>query len=166
MRMPALMIAALMTAAPVAAQGIARHPMATPGAILEAVTVPPGATTVYVSGQVPSVMDSARGKPLAEIVPADFGDTQTQTVNVLRKIEAILARRSMTMGDIVQLTVYLVGDPKMNGRMDFAGMNAGYRQFFGTAGNPNLVARTTMQISALVNPGFLVEIDAVAAKAP
>jgi enamine deaminase RidA (YjgF/YER057c/UK114 family) len=167
MRMSSLMIAVIAaTASPLAAQEILRHPTQTPGIILESVTVPPGATMVYVSGQVPSVMESARAKPMAEVVPADFGDTQTQTVNVLGKIEAILARRGMTMRDVVQLTVYLVGDPKLNGRMDFAGMNAGYRQFFGTGTNPNLVARTTMQISALVNPGFLVEIDAVAAKMP
>jgi enamine deaminase RidA (YjgF/YER057c/UK114 family) len=50
--------------------------------------------------------------------------------------------------------------------MDFAGFNAAYRQFFGTEKNPNIVARSTMQIAGLANPYFLVEIEATAARTP
>jgi enamine deaminase RidA (YjgF/YER057c/UK114 family) len=50
--------------------------------------------------------------------------------------------------------------------MDFAGFNEGYKLFFGTKDNPNLVARSTVQVSALAGPYFLVEIEATAAKAP
>lgn len=70
------------------------------------------------------------------------------------------------MGDAVMLRVYLVGDPAKEGKMDFAAMNEGYRQFFGAAAQPNKPARVTIQVAALVNPAFLVEIDAQAAKAP
>jgi 2-iminobutanoate/2-iminopropanoate deaminase len=149
----AAVLATLLAALPAAAQGIERHPATPPGPILSAVTVPPGAATLHISGQVP-----------AAVGPGEFGDTRAQTVSVLTKIKAILAARGMTMADLVRLNVYLVGDPKLGGRMDFAGMNEGYREFFGTAENPHLVARTTVQITALANPAFLVEIDAIAAK--
>jgi enamine deaminase RidA (YjgF/YER057c/UK114 family) len=148
-----MILFAALSATPAAAQQIERHPTTPPGPILGAVTVPPGATTLHISGQVP-----------AAVTPGDFGDTKAQTLSVLGKIRAILAARGMTMADLVKLNVYLVGDPKLGGKMDFAGMNAGYREVFGTAENPNLVARTTVQISALANPAFLVEIDAVAAR--
>ena len=94
-----------------------------------------------------------------------WGDTRTQTVSVLNRMKASLAKQGYTMADVVKLTVFLVGDPRMNGRMDFAGFNTGYREFFGTAENPALAARSTVQISALANPFFLVEIEAMAARA-
>ena len=49
------------------------------------------------------------------------------------------------------------------GRMDSEGFSAGYAQFFGTAAQPHLVARTRAQVVGLVNPGWLVEIEAIAA---
>ena len=67
------------------------------------------------------------------------------------------------MSDVVMMHVYLVADPA-SGKMDFAGMNAGFMQFFGTAAQPNKPARTTVQVAGLVGAGALVEIDAVAAK--
>lgn len=36
--------------------------------------------------------------------------------------------------------------------------------FFGTRENPNSVARSTVQVTALASPAFLVEIEAIAAK--
>jgi enamine deaminase RidA (YjgF/YER057c/UK114 family) len=48
--------------------------------------------------------------------------------------------------------------------MDFAGMNAGYAQFFGSLRNKP--ARMTVQVAALTEPGALVEIEVQAAKAP
>jgi enamine deaminase RidA (YjgF/YER057c/UK114 family) len=43
-------------------------------------------------------------------------------------------------------------------------MNDGYKMFFGSADNPTTVARSTVQVAALVSPNYLVEIEAVAAK--
>ena len=43
-------------------------------------------------------------------------------------------------------------------------MNDGFKQFFGTAENPTTVARSTIQVTALAGPNFLVEIEATAAK--
>ena len=63
------------------------------------------------------------------------------------------------MGDVVAMTVYLVGDPAKGGRMDFDGMMEAYSQFFGTKEQPNLPARSTVQIVGLVQAGMLVEIE-------
>jgi enamine deaminase RidA (YjgF/YER057c/UK114 family) len=60
--------------------------------------------------------------------------------------------------------VYLAGDPAAGNTMDFAGMNASFAQYFGTAAQPNKPARSTVQVAALVVPGALVEIDAVAVR--
>jgi enamine deaminase RidA (YjgF/YER057c/UK114 family) len=158
---PALALAQPATAAP-AAQ-IVRHPAPDPAApILIGVTIPAAAQTFVLSGQVPPAID-AKADP-ASI--AAYGHTQTQTVGVFRKIAAALKQQGLGLGDVVKLTVYLVGDPAKGGKLDFAGFSKGYAQFFGTAEQPVKVARTTVQVAALANPGFLVEIEATAAKAP
>ncbi|MFX7874639.1 Rid family hydrolase, partial [Acinetobacter baumannii] len=79
-------------------------------------------------------------------------------------IKAILAEHGYTMADLIKLTVFVAGDPKLGNKMDFAGMNDGFKQFFGTADNPATVARSTVQVAALAGPAFLVEIEATAAK--
>ncbi len=126
--------------------------------ISQSVSVPPESTLVYVSGQVPSIVDdSAKPDSIAA-----FGDTKTQTVNVLEEIQSILESLDLTMGDVVKMQAFLVGDPDNGGQMDFGGFMEGYTQFFGTETQPNLPARSAMQIAGLVNPGWLVEIEVVA----
>jgi enamine deaminase RidA (YjgF/YER057c/UK114 family) len=41
---------------------------------------------------------------------------------------------------------------------------AGYTQFFGTPSQPNLPVRSALQVAALANPGFLVEIEVTAVR--
>jgi enamine deaminase RidA (YjgF/YER057c/UK114 family) len=41
---------------------------------------------------------------------------------------------------------------------------AGYRQFFGTARQPNPPVRSVVQVAGLGNPGWLVEIEVSAAR--
>jgi enamine deaminase RidA (YjgF/YER057c/UK114 family) len=48
--------------------------------------------------------------------------------------------------------------------MDFAGFNAGFRQVFGTAENSETLARSTIQVAALVGPKFLIQLEVIAAK--
>lgn len=141
------------------AKGIVRHSNPPPALILEGITIPPGAEILMLSGQLASPIDPGK----TEGVEA-YGDTRTQTVSTLRKIEAALARQGYRMSDIVKLTVFVVGDPRLGGKMDFAGFNAGYREFFGTEANPNLVARSTVQVAGLAGPQYLIEIEATAAK--
>lgn len=125
-----------------------------------AVTVPAGADTIYLSGVLPDVSDHTAAKG----TPAAYGDTQTQTASVLRKLQDALAGEGLTFADVVSLRVFLVGDPKLDNKLDFAGLNAAFGQAFGTAAQPNKPARTALQVVALPLPGALVEIDLVAAR--
>jgi len=133
-----------------------------PHNILESVTIPANAEVLALSGVVPQPIDPSKRPENIE----GFGDTKTQTISVLNQIKATLERRGYKMSDVVRMTVYLTADPKRtDGRMDFAGMNEAYRMFFGSKDNPNVVARSTVQVSALANPFYLVEIEVTAAKA-
>jgi len=142
------------------AQGIVRHKIPNSDfPIAQAVTLPAGTAIHFISGQVPPTVDKA-ADPNAL---AAFGDTKTQTVGVLTKIQDILKGMGLAMGDVVKMQVFLVGDPGKNGKADVAGFMAGYTQFFGGS-QPNLPARAVVQVAALSNPGWLVEIEVVAAK--
>ena len=161
----ALAIAALSGIAE--ARGIERFANSGPGGatILQSVAVPAGTDMLYLSGQVAAPIDP-RKAPRGEPQLADYGDTRAQTVSALNKIKGILESHGYTMRDVIKLTVYIVGDPAQGGKMDFAGMNAGFKGFFGTTDNPVTVSRSTVQVVALASPAFLVEIEATAAKAP
>lgn len=122
--------------------------------------VPAGSRIVWISGTVPDPVDPSAPAGSVE----RFGDTAAQTRSVLRKIEAQLRQHEMGPGDIVMMRVFLIAPPGQS-RMDFAGMMTAYREFFGTAAQPNKPARSTLQASGLVDPGWLVEIEATAARA-
>lgn len=96
--------------------------------------------------------------------PAAYGDTRAQTLSALMKVEVLLKEQGLTMRDVVFMHVYLVGDPASGGKMDFAGMNAAFTQFFGTAAQPNKPARTAIQVAGLASAGALVKIEATAAR--
>jgi 2-iminobutanoate/2-iminopropanoate deaminase len=156
-----VLLAATLCPALASAAPIVRHTNPPPALILGGVTIPPGAELVLLSGQVASPIN-----PTKTATMDDFGDTRTQTISTFSKMKAALAKLGYSMSDVVKLTEFVAGDPKMGGKMDFAGFNAGYKEFFGTSENPNLVARSTVQVAGLASPNFLVEIEAVAAKAP
>ncbi len=156
-----LIAGALMAAGANAVAGeLTRHKLpASDFPILMAVEVPAGYKTIYLSGVVPSVADAAKPPGTIEA----YGDTKTQTVSVLKNIESNLKRLNLSMSDVIKMQVFLVGDPQLQGKMDFKGLMAGYTQFFGTKEQPNLPTRSVMQVSALANAGWLVEIEVVAA---
>ena len=145
-----------------ATQEVTRHPLPNGSTfpISAAVEVPAGKTLVYLSGMVPAVADPKA--PRDSI--AAYGDTRTQTISVMQLIKAQLEALHLGMGDVVKMQVFLVGDPATGGRMDFAGLMAGYTQFFGTAAQPRLPVRSAMQVAALANPGYLVEIEVTAVR--
>jgi enamine deaminase RidA (YjgF/YER057c/UK114 family) len=93
-----------------------------------------------------------------------WGDTKTQAASAFSKIEALLKEQGLGMGDVVMMHVYLVGDRSNGGKMDFAGLNAAYSQFFGAKDQPNKPARTTVQVAALAQQGPLVEIEVIAVR--
>ena len=100
----------------------------------------------------------------AEGSPEYWGDTRTQALSVFGRIKESLDSLGLSFKDVVAMTVYLVGDPAKDGKMDFEGMMAAYTQFFGTKEQPNLPARSTVQVAGLVAPGMLVEIEVQLAK--
>ncbi|HEX3949224.1 MAG TPA: RidA family protein [Steroidobacteraceae bacterium] len=159
----AVLAASIAAAAPSADhQKVMRLPL--PGGndfpISSAVTVKAGVDTYFLSGALAPVINKEASKGSA----AAYGDTQTQTVGALNAIKGTLARLGLEMGDVVKMTIFLVGDSTKDNKMDFAGMMAGYKQFFGTAEQPNKPARSAFQVAALAAPGALVEIEVVAAK--
>ena len=151
-------LAVLCAAAPTAQADVVRHPI--PNStfpIAQSVQVTGNVTTYYVSGQVPPVIN----KDADLSSPQAYGDTRTQTVGVLNRIKGILDSRGLGMGDVVKMQVFLVHDARAP--MDFKAFMEGYTQFFGGS-QPNLPARSVVGVAALANPGFLVEIEVVAAK--
>lgn len=130
--------------------------------ISSGVIIPPGAEIYYVSGIVPSVVDKDADPGSVEA----FGDTRQQTISVLTKMKAAMEAQGWSLGDIVMMRVYLVGDESTGGQMDFAGFMEGYSEFFGTEEQPNKPARAVVQAAQLVRPAWRVEIEAQAARMP
>ena len=130
-------------------------PGGNPFPIARAVEVPAGKTIIFHSGTTPAPLD-----PKAEAGTAAYwGDTKTQALSTFARIKESLDSLGLTFGNTVAMTVYLVGDPAKGGRMDFEGFMEAYRQYFGTKEQPNLPARSTVQVVALASAGMLVEIE-------
>ncbi len=156
-----LVAAALAFPAAAGAAEISRTPNAGNALILQSATIPAGSELLFLSGLTPTPITPGKTDSFEA-----FGDTKTQTIAVMERIKAALAEKGYAMSDVVKMTVFLVGDPKLGGKMDFAGMNEAYKMYFGSASNKNLVTRSTIQVAALAAPYYLVEIEATAAKAP
>jgi enamine deaminase RidA (YjgF/YER057c/UK114 family) len=153
--------ALLLATMPAMAQEVVRYKI--PGShfpISAAVEVPAGKSIVFLSGVVPPVANTAAAKGSL----AAYGDTKTQTVGALGAIEKQLKTMNLSMGDVVKMQVFLVGDPAKGGKMDFAGFMDGYRQYFGNAQQPKLPSRSAVQVAALASPGFLIEIEVTAVR--
>jgi len=128
--------------------------------ISSSVEVPGERTLVFLSGTVPDVADPDAAPGTIE----RLGDTATQAANVLGKLERELRALGMTMADVVKMNIFMVGDPRKGGVMDFDGLMAAYGRHFGTATQKNLPARTTVQVAGLPLRGALVEIELIAAR--
>lgn len=123
------------------------------------VALPAGRALYFTSGTVPPVLDVKAAVGSRE----HYGDTQTQGVGTLKKIEELLRARGLSMRDVIYLRVYLTADKEKGGAFDYKGWFDAYAQFFGTKENPTKPARSTMGVAGLVNPEWLIEIEAVAA---
>ena len=115
---------------------IVRHPI--PNStfpIAQAVQVTGNATTYYVSGQVPPIVNKDADPASAQA----YGDTKTQTVGVLNKIKGILEGLGLSMGDVVKMQVFLVHNAAAP--MDLKAFMEGYTQFFGWLPPKNKLAQ-------------------------
>ncbi len=129
--------------------------------IARAVEVTAGTDLIYHSGNVPSPANPDEKKGSR----AYFGDTETQAHSVFKKLETSLKGLDLGFKDVIKMTVFIVGDPELDGQMDFKGFMRAYTQYFGTEDQPNLPARSAVQIAGLAGgPGMLIEIELVAAR--
>jgi 2-aminomuconate deaminase len=80
-------------------------------------------------------------------------DIRAQTRAVLENVRDILVAAGAALGDVVEVSTFLVD------MRDFDGYNQTYGEFFGSADGP---ARTTVAVAALPHPQLLIEIKAVA----
>jgi 2-iminobutanoate/2-iminopropanoate deaminase len=80
------------------------------------------------------------------------GDVVAQALQVFANIGLVLAAAGATFGDVVKVTTFLVDID------DRARINPVRQEFFGEA-RP---ASTLVEVSALVLPEFLIEVEAVA----
>lgn len=130
--------------------------------ISSAVAVPEDQAYYWTSGTVPPVIN-----PDAPLRTRDrYGDTKTQAIGTLERIKALLADVGLTLSDVVYLRVYLVADPAMDNQVDYQGWFDAYAQFFNNPENPVKTARSTLAVAGLVDPGWLIEIEAVAIYPP
>lgn len=108
------------------------------------IEIPPNARLLFVAGQIGTAPDGT--------VPDCVGE---QTRLALTNIVAVLEEAGMEFEDVVKLNAYLIHAEEVNAyaeaRAEFQG--------------PCKPASTLAIVAALARPEFLVEIEAVAAKA-
>ena len=140
------------------ADEITRHPLPNFPTSL-AVEVPAGASTIYLNGVVPGIIDN-KADPRSE---AAYGNTAQQTANVLAEIKKRLKSLGLGMSDVVKMQVFLKA-PQGQNDMDFRGFSQSYLRFFDAKAGVKLPARSLLQTQGFANPGWLVEIEVIAAR--
>jgi enamine deaminase RidA (YjgF/YER057c/UK114 family) len=106
--------------------------------ISSAVAVPTGQAYFWTSGTVPPPIN-----PDAPARTRDrFGDTKTQAIGTLNQIQTVVQNAGLSLDDVIYLRAYLVADPEKNNQVDYQG--------------------STVGVAGLVDPGWLIEIEAVA----
>jgi reactive intermediate/imine deaminase len=115
------------------------------GAYSQAVRIETGDTAIiFISGQVSNdLAGNLVGK----------GDVVAQTEQIFKNLEAILATNGATFDDVVKMTTFLVD---IAARPLIGGVRTKYL-------TGNLPTSTLVAVSALANPDYLIEIEAVAA---
>ena len=113
-----------------------------------------------VMGDLVFVSGTSARRPDGAIEGATVGDDgrvtleiRAQTRAVLDNIAALLAEVELTLGDLVDVTTYLVSMD------DFAGYNEVYAEYFSPETGP---ARTTVAVHQLPHPHLAIEIKAIA----
>ena len=159
----AILSCALVLIASSAYADVTRHPLPNNSTfpISRAVEVTADTTLIYHSGTVPGPANPDAERGSREY----YGDTEAQAMSVFARMQSSFEDLGVDFGDIIKMTVFLVGDSEMGGRMDFQGFMRAYTKYFGTEEQPNKPARSAVQIAGLAGgPNMLVEIEAVIAR--
>ena len=118
--------------------------VATPAGIMSQGVAVPSGRMVFVSGQVARGVDG-------QLVGR--GDIQAQTRKVLENIRSVLAEAGATMNDVTKVTVFVT-----NLAEHFSAIHEVRAEFFSS----DYPASTLVEISRLVDPDMLIEIEAIA----
>jgi reactive intermediate/imine deaminase len=118
--------------------------VATPAGIMSQGVAVPAGRMVFASGQV------ARGVDGQLVGRGDIG---AQTRKVLENLRAVLAEGGATMDDVVKVTVFVT-----NLAEHFSAIHEVRSEFFSS----DYPASTLVEISRLVDPDMLIEIEAIA----
>ena len=113
------------------------------GIMSQGIAVPAG-RMVFASGQVARDVDGSLVGP---------GDIRAQTRKTLENLQAVLAEGGATMDDVVKVTVFVTSLSE-----HFAAIHEVRREFF----KSDYPASTLVEISSLVDPEMLIEIEAIA----
>lgn len=109
---------------------------------------------LYVSGTSSRRPDNSFAGVAVDAMGTTDLDIRAQTRAVIDNITDILRAEGATLGDLVEVTAFLVN---MN---DFKGYNEVYAEYFDQTGP----TRTTVAVHQLPHPHLLIEIKAVAYK--
>jgi 2-iminobutanoate/2-iminopropanoate deaminase len=115
------------------------------GTYSHAVEVAPNARWLYLAGQIPVRPDGTTPATIEE-----------QTDAVWRNILAALADAGMGIGDVVKITSFLTRHENF---AKFAQVRAGFL-------GGHRPASTSLVVSSLAKPEWLVEVEAIAARVP
>jgi enamine deaminase RidA (YjgF/YER057c/UK114 family) len=126
--------------------------------ISSAVAVPEDQSYYWTSGTVPPAVNLDAPPRTRD----RYGDTKTQAIGILERFKGLLEEVGLTLADVVYLRAYLVADPALDNQVDYQGWFDAYAQYFNNPDNSTKVARSTVAVAGLVDPGWLIEIEAVA----
>ena len=118
--------------------------VATPAGIMSQGVAVPAGGMVFASGQVARGVDG-------QLVGR--GDIRAQTRKVLENTQAVLAEAGATLDDVVKVTVFVT-----NLAEHFSAIHEVRAEFF----KSDYPASTLVEISRLVDPDMLIEIEAIA----
>jgi enamine deaminase RidA (YjgF/YER057c/UK114 family) len=85
-------------------------------------------------------------------MPEYYGNTKAQAISVFECMMSSLQVQGLDFGDVIKMTVFLVGDPALNNEMDFKDFMAAYARYFGKPEQRSLPARSAVQVAGLVAP--------------